>query len=410
MIAKLLDPSTNPYLRPSLAEMILKALSAHVRRPGLEDLIGVVVAVIGDAGKAAEDASAAAVKTRHRSLASQSSPPAHDGDSRGHVELVELDVIICDSRLQPREKLDEATVQDYTGVMEAGIELPPVTAFRDLASGRTVLADGYHRLEAARRAGLTSIRMEVRSGSMWDALRYALKANSTHGLRRNRGDIAKAIRLAYEHRSFLGLPDVPSARLVAELVGVSQTTAGHELSKLDSWRNASARTGADGKARTVTQIKPSKAKETPPPAQAQAPESVGVVPATPMPAAPAPTPQCIAPGEPQTTLPPVDDTEVPAPPVSALLVDEDEQQQDSDGFGALVPEASENTVRWPVYEDPSGEDVLRMVVGELLQDGSALATNCVATIGGKLQFRYPTFFGRLRGLFADATLPVGVGA
>ena len=117
---------------------------------GQVNLIGMVKAAMGDSRKAAEDAPATVVETRHRTLASQSSPPAHDGDSGGHIELVELDLIICDPRLQPREKLDETSLENYTRDLEAGIKLPAVTAFRDPASRRIVLADGYHRIEAAR--------------------------------------------------------------------------------------------------------------------------------------------------------------------------------------------------------------------------------------------------------------------
>jgi ParB-like chromosome segregation protein Spo0J len=37
-----------------------------------------------------------------------------------------------------------------------------------------ILADGYHRVEAARRLGRTTIKAEVRRGSRTDALRFAV--------------------------------------------------------------------------------------------------------------------------------------------------------------------------------------------------------------------------------------------
>jgi hypothetical protein len=61
-------------------------------------------------------------------------------------------------------------VERYAQGLDA---LPPVVVF-DTEEG-LLLADGYHRVAAARRRGLETIEAEVRLGSRQDALRYAAK-------------------------------------------------------------------------------------------------------------------------------------------------------------------------------------------------------------------------------------------
>jgi hypothetical protein len=60
--------------------------------------------------------------------------------------------------------------------------------------------------------------------------------------------------MAYEHRAELGLPDVPAARLIAEIVGVSDHFATDQLRTVRSWNEATARTGADGRTRELPPV------------------------------------------------------------------------------------------------------------------------------------------------------------
>jgi uncharacterized ParB-like nuclease family protein len=53
-------------------------------------------------------------------------------------------------------------------------ELPPVTVFRLVDEPACLLADGYHRLAAAQRAGRSTLRAEVQGGTKADALRFAI--------------------------------------------------------------------------------------------------------------------------------------------------------------------------------------------------------------------------------------------
>jgi hypothetical protein len=70
--------------------------------------------------------------------------------------------------IDPEAHLDAARVERYAEMLD---KLPPVVAF-DTDEG-LLLADGYHRVAAARRRGLEAVEAEVRQGSRHDALLYA---------------------------------------------------------------------------------------------------------------------------------------------------------------------------------------------------------------------------------------------
>ena len=153
--------------------------------------------------------------------------------------------------LQMRAKIDMDVVREYAeSEREAGTVFPPVVVFQD-AKGSYWMGDGFHRLGAYRQNGKKKIQCEVHEGEYVDALKYALLANVTHGMRRTNADKAHAVKMAYENRKKLGLPDVPSCGLIAEMVGVSPHTVEAQLGNLPGWKNAGPRTGADGKTRSL---------------------------------------------------------------------------------------------------------------------------------------------------------------
>jgi hypothetical protein len=78
-------------------------------------------------------------------------------------------------------------------VKEAGLRFPPIVLFRD--GPRYTLADGFHRVLAARAAGLTEFPALVRAGNERDALLYSVSANAGHGLPRSNADKRKAVSL-----------------------------------------------------------------------------------------------------------------------------------------------------------------------------------------------------------------------
>ena len=102
-----------------------------------------------------------------------------------------IDDITIDDRCQPREALDHHTVVEYADDMREGATFAPVTVFTD---GKSYwLADGFHRVAAARLASLDTIATEVKAGTLRDAILYAAGANGAHGLRRTNEDKRRAV-------------------------------------------------------------------------------------------------------------------------------------------------------------------------------------------------------------------------
>ncbi len=108
-----------------------------------------------------------------------------------NMTTMSIDTIICDPRCQPRMAMDLELVQEYADAMTSGSAFPPVTVFHD--GGAYYLADGFHRIEAARIIGLDTIAAEVKAGTLRDAILYAAGANGTHGLRRTNADKRRAV-------------------------------------------------------------------------------------------------------------------------------------------------------------------------------------------------------------------------
>jgi len=126
--------------------------------------------------------------------------------------------------LQTRVALDEATVCEYAEAMRNGDQFPPVKVFEEPCAGAYYLADGFHRVEAAMRAGRDTVEADVQLGTFTDALRYALGCNAKHGKRVTNEDKRRAMELAWENRADLFGGD-PSAALLAQTCGVHRNTA-----------------------------------------------------------------------------------------------------------------------------------------------------------------------------------------
>lgn len=143
--------------------------------------------------------------------------------------------ITVDWRVQVRVAgLDEDAVAAYAAVFASGGQLPPVVVFHDERNGALYLADGFHRVAAARQAGLTEIAAEVRSGGLVAAIEYAEEANLHHGLRLSNRDKRHILlrRLARGHvwASW-------SNRALAAALGVAEAT-------IRNWREELEQSGA----------------------------------------------------------------------------------------------------------------------------------------------------------------------
>ncbi len=114
------------------------------------------------------------------------------------IQQVPLTAILTDAACQARVKIRPGVVRDYRRAMaeqisEGGLRFPPIVLFTD---GLLYwLADGFHRILAARDAGLIEFPADVRSGTERDALLFSISCNGAHGLPRTNADKRKAVTL-----------------------------------------------------------------------------------------------------------------------------------------------------------------------------------------------------------------------
>lgn len=152
------------------------------------------------------------------------------GREAGHAEdwkWIELRQIRMEDRVQVRTGgLDEDTIEAYAIDMTAhGFDpFPPIVLFDD--GSAYWLAAGFHRIAAARRAGLSSVKANVYEGSVSDAYWFALTDNLTNGLPMSKADKKEALKRLLGLGS-VPLPEgepVPSYRELAGTLKVSHPT------------------------------------------------------------------------------------------------------------------------------------------------------------------------------------------
>jgi uncharacterized ParB-like nuclease family protein len=131
------------------------------------------------------------------------------------MKTLNLNNIIIDKGTQSRAQISEETVSDYAEAMQAGDTFPPITVFHDGVD--YYLADGFHRLHAAKRLHKASIQADVRTGTLRDAILYSLGANRDHGLRRSNADKRKCVQTLLEDFEWGEL----SVNEMARICGVS---------------------------------------------------------------------------------------------------------------------------------------------------------------------------------------------
>jgi len=110
------------------------------------------------------------------------------------TKKVEIEEIKINDSPQVRITNDANVIADYAAHLAAGGTFPPVVLFGN--EGQYYLADGFHRLEAAKTADQDMIDAEVHPGDRKAALKFALSANAKHGLRRSNPDKRHAIQIA----------------------------------------------------------------------------------------------------------------------------------------------------------------------------------------------------------------------
>jgi ParB/Sulfiredoxin domain len=101
-----------------------------------------------------------------------------------------IDEIRADTAAQPREFMSTDKVEEYADLMKSGVDFPGPVVFFD--GSVHWLADGFHRVQAARSAGLVSFCCIVKEGTQRDAVLYSCGANAKHGIQRTNEDKRRA--------------------------------------------------------------------------------------------------------------------------------------------------------------------------------------------------------------------------
>jgi hypothetical protein len=101
-----------------------------------------------------------------------------------------LDELTLDAEIQPRETMASHVIAEYAALYREGHDLSAILVFFD--GDVHWLADGFHRVCAARQAGLRRLPAEVRQGDKRDAMLYACEANK-HGKLRTNADKRRVV-------------------------------------------------------------------------------------------------------------------------------------------------------------------------------------------------------------------------
>ncbi len=158
-------------------------------------------------------------------------PDAPPDFGPGQDREVALGRLVLDPGMSARAEVDDGLVENYAEAMRQGDAFPPVAAFFD-ADGRAWLADGFHRVAAARRLGRPSIAATLRPGGRREALLFGLAANAAHdrsGRRRTSADLRKAVLTLLADPEWAGW----SNRRIARHLGVGHTLVNQVRQQLE---------------------------------------------------------------------------------------------------------------------------------------------------------------------------------
>ena len=135
--------------------------------------------------------------------------------------MTKIRIADLDLSLQTRAGTDAETINNYAEAMADGAHFPDVTVFTD--GERYWLADGFHRVMAAKQNGKTTISADVRKGTEDDAVVFGGTANNKQGKRPTRADVQHFLEMVWERREAV-FGGTPTGGNFAEKCGVSKRT------------------------------------------------------------------------------------------------------------------------------------------------------------------------------------------
>lgn len=132
------------------------------------------------------------------------------------IKIADLDL-----SLQTRAGTDADTIKTYAEAMADGAQFPDVTVFTD--GTKYWLADGFHRVMAAKVNGKSSISADVRKGTEDDAVVFGGTANNKQGKRPTRADVQHFLEMVWERREAI-FGGTPTGGNLADKCGVTRDT------------------------------------------------------------------------------------------------------------------------------------------------------------------------------------------
>jgi len=168
---------------------------------------------------------------------------------------ISIDKIRIDAGTQFRAAINQDRVTEYSEMLSASKEWPFDSACEVFFDGlEYYLVDGFHRYHGAVTVKRASLSCNVTNGTLREAIKFALSANSRHGLHRSNEDKRKAVAFVLADSEWSKL----SSRGIAEICGVSnrfvdgirQEPTGNRSQLVEK------RTGKDGKERKQPEPKP----------------------------------------------------------------------------------------------------------------------------------------------------------
>lgn len=83
--------------------------------------------------------------------------------------------------MQLRVSISQEAVARYAEAYAEKADIPAIVVFLDPKTDTKYLADGHHRVAAAKKAGLTKLDAIIKQGTVLDALLYSARSNTAHG-------------------------------------------------------------------------------------------------------------------------------------------------------------------------------------------------------------------------------------
>lgn len=143
------------------------------------------------------------------------------GDHERQETMTKIKIADLDLSLQTRAGTDAETINNYAEAMSDGAHFPDVTVFTD--GERYWLADGFHRVMAAKLNGKVTIPADVRKGTADDAVVFGGTANNKQGKRPTMADVQHFLSMVWERREAI-FGGTPTGGNLAERCGVSRAT------------------------------------------------------------------------------------------------------------------------------------------------------------------------------------------